>query len=78
MMTGCTVVVYQPSLCRVLSLRHSGEVTVQEVHRTSMESPIEGNQGESQGWQSIVTLSYLECSLCYVFQHDRCNPGHPI
>jgi hypothetical protein len=22
---------------------------------------------EGQGWQGIVTLSYLECSLCHVF-----------
>jgi hypothetical protein len=26
---------------------------------TSMASPIESNQGESQGWQELVTLSYL-------------------
>jgi hypothetical protein len=26
---------------------------------TSMTSPIESNQGESQGWQEIVTLSCL-------------------
>jgi hypothetical protein len=58
------------------TLSHSGKVAVKEVQGTSMVSPIESNQGESQGWQRIVTLSYLECSLCHVFQHDRCNPGH--
>jgi hypothetical protein len=48
MVTGCTVVVYLPSLCTSTSLPQSGKVTVQEVQGTGVWSPIESNQGESQ------------------------------
>jgi hypothetical protein len=49
MLTGCTVLVYLPSLCTSTSLPHSGKVTVLEVQGTARVSPIESNQGESHG-----------------------------
>jgi hypothetical protein len=49
MVTGCTVVVYLPSLCTSTSLPQGGKVTVLEVQGTARVSPIESNQGESQG-----------------------------
>jgi hypothetical protein len=49
MVTGCTVVVYLPSLCTSTSLPQDGKVTVREVHGTGTWSPIESNQGEVRG-----------------------------
>jgi hypothetical protein len=49
MVTGCTVVVYLPSLCTSTSLPQKGKVTVLEVRGTGMWRPIESNQGQSQG-----------------------------
>ena len=49
MLTGCTVVVYLPSLCTSTSLPQRGKVTVQEVRGTGTWCPIESNQGRSQG-----------------------------
>jgi hypothetical protein len=49
MMTGCTVVVYLPSLCTSTSLPQKGKVTVLEVRGTGVWRPIESNQGQSQG-----------------------------
>jgi hypothetical protein len=69
--TGCTVVVYLPSLCTSTSLPQEGKVTVQKVRGTGMRSPIESNQGVA-----FVSKSYLECSPCLMVSDDRCNPGH--
>jgi hypothetical protein len=49
MLTGCTVVVTNPHCAQVQPLPHNGKVTIQEVQGTAMLSPIESNQGESQG-----------------------------
>jgi hypothetical protein len=38
-----------PHCAQVQPLPHSGKVTVQEVQGTARVSPIESNQGESQG-----------------------------
>ena len=51
MVTGCTVVVYLPSLCTSTSLPQEGKVTVLEVQGTWIWCPIESNQGGSQGPQ---------------------------
>jgi hypothetical protein len=77
MMTECTVMVYQPSLCQVLSLTsqwrgHNPESTPYkhgESHR--------GQSGRKPRVAGHRHLVLLECSLCHVSQHDRCNPGHP-
>jgi hypothetical protein len=49
MMTGCIVRFTNPHYAQVQPLPHSGKVTVQEVQGTGMWSPIESNQGQSQG-----------------------------
>jgi hypothetical protein len=51
MLTGCTVVATNPHCAQVQPLPHSGKVTVPEVQGTGMWSPIESNQGQSQGSQ---------------------------
>jgi hypothetical protein len=48
-LTGCTVWFTYPHCAQVQPLPHSGKVAVQEVQGTSTVSPIESNQGESQG-----------------------------
>jgi hypothetical protein len=60
MLTGCTVVVTNPHCVQVQPLPHNGKVTVQEVQGTAMLSPIESNQGESQG--------FLPSSVCPVWR----------
>jgi hypothetical protein len=49
MVTGCTVVVYLPSLCTSTSLPQRGKATVLEVQGTGIWRPIESNQGQGQG-----------------------------
>jgi hypothetical protein len=51
MVAGCTVEVTNPHYAQVQPLPHSGKGTVQEVQGTGMRSPIESNQGQSQGSQ---------------------------
>jgi hypothetical protein len=73
--TGCTVVVYLPSLCTSTSLPQEGKVTVLEVQGTGVRCPIESNQGQKSRVSAIATSSYLECSSCLLASGDRCNPG---
>jgi hypothetical protein len=49
MLIGCIVWFTYPHCAQVQPLPHSGKVTVQEVQATARVSPIESNQGESQG-----------------------------
>jgi hypothetical protein len=62
---------YLPSLCTSTSLPQSGKVTVLEVQGTASASPIESNQGESQGrlpssaspiW-SVVDVPWCKVSI---------------
>jgi hypothetical protein len=76
MMTGCTVEVYQPSLCTSTALTsqlygHSPRSTwysVAESHREQL--------GAKSRVSAFVSWPCLECSWCLLVSCDRCNPGH--
>jgi hypothetical protein len=56
---------YLPSLCTSTSLPQSGKVTVLEVQGTGIGSPIESNQGGSQG--SLPSSASPIWSVAHVF-----------
>jgi hypothetical protein len=65
-MTGCTVVVYLPSLCTSTSLPQEGKATVLEVQGTGIRGPIESNQGGSQGsLPSSVSPVWSVARVCW-------------
>jgi hypothetical protein len=69
MMTGCILEVYQPSLCTSTALTSQGMVMVTEVRGTALQSPIESNQGQSQGsppWSACPIWSVVGVSRSHV------------
>jgi hypothetical protein len=76
MMTECIVVVYQPPQCKgqYLQPQWSGQCQGSTRYKHGMSH--REQSGESQGWQRLVSLSYLVCSACHLPLGDRCNPRH--